>query len=78
MYPSEHLITDKKEECFIVCRIDGKTKGYVSKRGRIIEAKEERIQEHKTLIDEYEINITISGTMVLTCSITLKDVNYDQ
>ena len=28
-------------------------------------------------LDEYEINITISGTMVLTCSITLKDVNYD-
>ena len=28
-------------------------------------------------LDEYEINVTISGTMVLTCSITLKDVNYD-
>lgn len=28
-------------------------------------------------LDEFEINITISGTMVLTCSITLKDVNYD-
>lgn len=28
-------------------------------------------------LDEMEINITISGTMVLTCSITLKDVNYD-
>ena len=28
-------------------------------------------------LDEMEINLTISGTMVLTCSITLKDVNYD-
>ena len=28
-------------------------------------------------LDEFEININIIGTMVLTCAITLKDVNYD-
>ena len=28
-------------------------------------------------LDEMEINITVSGTMVLECAITLKDVNYD-
>ena len=28
-------------------------------------------------LDEMEINLTISGTMILTCSLTLKDVNYD-
>ena len=28
-------------------------------------------------LDEMEMNINIIGTMVLTCSITLKDVNYD-
>ena len=28
-------------------------------------------------LDEMDIYLTISGTMVLTCAITLKDVNYD-
>ena len=28
-------------------------------------------------LDEFEININIIGTMILTCAITLKDVNYD-
>ena len=28
-------------------------------------------------LDEFVININIIGTMVLTCAITLKDVNYD-